>query len=64
LLPFPLLPVYCPCVARANSAHATRGSWNRDPATGYKIVFMPFNNQGQPEGYYGVRVTFLGEKLG
>lgn len=30
---------------------AFRGSWNRDRGTGYKIVFVPFDN-GQPQGYY------------
>ena len=30
---------------------AFRGSWNRDRATGYKIVFVPFNS-GRPQGYY------------
>ena len=31
---------------------AFRGSWNRNRATGYKIVFVPFNNKGQAKGYY------------
>ncbi|WP_013320596.1 PQQ-dependent sugar dehydrogenase [Gloeothece verrucosa] len=31
---------------------AFRGSWNRHQGTGYKIVFVPFNNQGKPLGYY------------
>ncbi|MBD2774664.1 PQQ-dependent sugar dehydrogenase [Iningainema tapete] len=31
---------------------AFRGSWNRDRATGYKIVFVPYNSQGRPQGYY------------
>jgi glucose/arabinose dehydrogenase len=31
---------------------AFRGSWNRDRGTGYKVVFVPFNAQGRPEGYY------------
>lgn len=31
---------------------AFRGSWNRDQGTGYKIVFVPFNEQGRPQGYY------------
>ncbi|MBD2362206.1 sorbosone dehydrogenase family protein [Anabaena minutissima FACHB-250] len=31
---------------------AFRGSWNRDRGTGYKIVFVPFNTQGRPQGYY------------
>lgn len=31
---------------------AFRGSWNRNEGTGYKIVFVPFNDQGRPKGYY------------
>jgi glucose/arabinose dehydrogenase len=31
---------------------AFRGSWNRDRGTGYKIVFVPFNAQNRPLGYY------------
>jgi glucose/arabinose dehydrogenase len=31
---------------------AFRGSWNRDRGTGYKIVFVPFDTQGRPQGYY------------
>lgn len=31
---------------------AFRGSWNRDRGTGYKIVFVPFNAKGRPQGYY------------
>ncbi|GAB1538164.1 sorbosone dehydrogenase family protein [Scytonema sp. NUACC21] len=31
---------------------AFRGSWNRDRATGYKVVFVPFDSKGQPQGYY------------
>ncbi len=31
---------------------AFRGSWNRNAGTGYKIVFIPFNDQNRPEGYY------------
>jgi glucose/arabinose dehydrogenase len=26
------------------------GSWNRKPAAGYKVVFVPFGNDGQPAG--------------
>lgn len=29
---------------------AFHGSWNRDPPTGYKVVFVPFDNQGNPTG--------------
>lgn len=35
---------------------AFHGSWNRKPATGYKIVFIPFNN-GEPVGQYEDFVT-------
>jgi glucose/arabinose dehydrogenase len=31
---------------------AFRGSWNRDRGTGYKVVFVPFDASGQPQGYY------------
>ncbi|WP_341531206.1 sorbosone dehydrogenase family protein [Nostoc sp. UHCC 0302] len=31
---------------------AFRGSWNRDRGTGYKIVFVPFDTKGRPQGYY------------
>jgi glucose/arabinose dehydrogenase len=31
---------------------AFRGSWNRSQATGYKVVFIPFNQAGRPLGEY------------
>ncbi|HBB33935.1 MAG TPA: sorbosone dehydrogenase [Cyanobacteria bacterium UBA8803] len=31
---------------------AFRGSWNRNQGTGYKVVFVPFDASGRPEGYY------------
>ena len=31
---------------------AFRGSWNRNRGTGYKIVFVPFDSNGRPKGYY------------
>lgn len=31
---------------------AFRGSWNRDQGTGYKIVFIPFDENNQPLGSY------------
>jgi len=31
---------------------AFRGSWNRDRGTGYKLVFVPFNANGRPDGHY------------
>jgi glucose/arabinose dehydrogenase len=31
---------------------AFRGSWNRNQGTGYKVVFVPFDNNGRSPGYY------------
>ena len=31
---------------------AFRGSWNRNQGTGYKVVFVPFDGEGKPKGYY------------
>lgn len=31
---------------------AFHGSWNRHAGTGYKLVFIPFNNDHRPQGYY------------
>lgn len=31
---------------------AFRGSWNRHQGTGYKLVFVPFDEQGHPKGHY------------
>jgi len=31
---------------------AFRGSWNRNQGTGYKLIFIPFNKQNNPHGYY------------
>ena len=31
---------------------AFHGSWNRSRATGYKVVFVPFNPDGSPAGHY------------
>jgi len=31
---------------------AFRGSWNRNQGTGYKIVFVPFDAKGRPQGDY------------
>lgn len=36
---------------------AFRGSWNRSQGTGYKVVRVPFDDQGQPQGYYEDFVT-------
>ncbi len=31
---------------------AFRGSWNRSQGTGYKLVFVPFDESGRPIGHY------------
>lgn len=31
---------------------AFRGSWNRSEGTGYKLVFIPFDEKGEAKGYY------------
>lgn len=41
-----------PAKYRNGAFVAFRGSWNRDRGTGYKIVFVPFNASGRPQGYY------------
>ncbi|MBW4561783.1 MAG: sorbosone dehydrogenase family protein [Mojavia pulchra JT2-VF2] len=41
-----------PAKYRNGAFVAFRGSWNRDRGTGYKVVFVPFNTQGRPQGYY------------
>jgi len=44
---------------------AFRGSWNRNRGTGYKIVFVPFNDEGRPAGGYEDFVTgFLTDPSG
>ncbi|MBE9125914.1 MULTISPECIES: PQQ-dependent sugar dehydrogenase [unclassified Coleofasciculus] len=44
---------------------AFRGSWNRDRGTGYKIVFVPFDASGRPQGDYEDFLTgFLINPLG
>ena len=40
-----------PAQYRGGAFAALKGSWNRSLPTGYKIVFVPFQN-GQPAGYY------------
>ena len=37
---------------RGGAFVAFRGSWNRSRGTGYKIVFVPFDEEGRPAGYY------------
>ncbi len=41
-----------PAEYRGDAFVAFRGSWNRSQGTGYKVVRVPFNAQGQPEGGY------------
>lgn len=36
---------------------ALHGSWNRSEASGYKIIYIPFNAQNRPEAYYEDFVT-------
>lgn len=31
---------------------AFRGSWNRSEGTGYKLAFIPFDDNNEPRGYY------------
>lgn len=41
-----------PAEYRNDAFVAFRGSWNRSQGTGYKVVRVPFTEQGKPEGYY------------
>ncbi|GAB4285197.1 MAG: sorbosone dehydrogenase family protein [Oscillatoriaceae cyanobacterium] len=41
-----------PAKYRNGAFVAFRGSWNRQSGTGYKIVFVPFDASGAPQGYY------------
>jgi len=43
-----------PADYRGGAFVALHGSWNRVPATGYKVVYVPFKD-GRPEGHY---ITF------
>lgn len=40
-----------PADYRNDAFVAMRGSWNRRPATGYKVVRVKFDPQGNPEGF-------------
>ncbi|MEO0373438.1 MAG: hypothetical protein AAF329_02195 [Cyanobacteria bacterium P01_A01_bin.17] len=42
---------------RNDASVAFRGSRNRSQGTGYKIVRVPFDDQGKPKGYYEDFVT-------
>lgn len=46
-----------PAKYRQGAFVAFRGSWNRNLGTGYKIVFVPFDAQGRPKGWYEDFVT-------
>lgn len=41
-----------PAQYRGGAFSAFRGSSNRTTATGYKLVFVPFNDSHRPKGYY------------
>ncbi len=41
-----------PAKYRNGAFVAMRGSWNRNQGTGYKVVFVPFNAAGRPQGNY------------
>ncbi len=49
---FWMTPAYFPRRYREGAFVALRGSWNRSRGTGYKIVFVPFDEEGRPLGYY------------
>lgn len=36
-----------------------RGSWNRQPAVGYKVVRLTFDEQGEPTGFEDFLTGFL-----
>jgi glucose/arabinose dehydrogenase len=38
---------------------AFRGSWNRQPPTGYKVVRVSFDKDGEPTGYEDFLTGFL-----
>ena len=42
---------------RGGAFVAFRGSWNRRQRTGYKVVYLPFDEQGRARGYYEDFVT-------
>src|SRR5690606_14919141 len=44
---------------RGDAFVAMRGSWNRKPATGYKIVRILFDDQGRPTGFEDFVTGFL-----
>ena len=40
---------FCPSHSASGAFIGEHGSWNRDPLSGYKVVFVPFA-QGKPSG--------------
>ncbi|HEX6962295.1 MAG TPA: PQQ-dependent sugar dehydrogenase, partial [Lacipirellula sp.] len=48
-----------PAKYRGGAFVAFRGSWNRIPATGYKVAFIPFNEQGAPGKFQDFVSGFL-----
>ena len=46
-----------PADYRGDAFVAFHGSWNRSQGTGYKVVRIPFDDNGQPEGGYQDFVT-------
>lgn len=41
-----------PAYLQGGAFVALHGSWNRKERTGYKVVFLPFDQEGQARGYY------------
>jgi len=41
-----------PAKYRQGAFAASRGSWNRDQGTGYKLIFIPFGDDHRPKGDY------------
>jgi len=48
-----------PAAYRGDAFIAMRGSWNRQPATGYKVVRLKFNENGEPAGFEDFLTGFL-----
>ncbi len=44
---------------RSDAFVAMRGSWNRNPPTGYKVVRVVFDDDGQPTGFEDFLTGFL-----
>ena len=46
-----------PTYLRGGAFVALHGSWNRKERTGYKVVYLPFDEKGQARGYYEDFIT-------